>query len=324
MTPTLTGMTALHEGRERGYCMIPGVPGTKKALVKWGVYNEEDRNPLDSEVAAWEKQYPRIQPLMLTGKRSRLLVIDCDGLYGYITLGKRGGMPYTVTVQTPRGDFHEHYWCQYPEELGTIHNFAGGYDKDLLHDDLRGDGGLAVYPGGTNKDGVLYRFKEGLSPDDIEIAPLPAWLYDYIAAHNQTLARQETERLEVVRQMEYRRKLSGYPTRMARYAEAAKRSQLAKIEGARPGERNEQLNASAYSLARFLNEGTWSETELEQELETVAIRCGLASDPNCGLSGIRATIRSAIRAGRSNRVVLPGRGSAVLKAMARPAGEGQG
>ena len=34
---------------------------------------------------------------------------------------------------------------------------------------------MAVYPGGTNTDGYLYTFKEGYSPDHIEIAPLPAW-----------------------------------------------------------------------------------------------------------------------------------------------------
>src|SRR4051812_2597071 len=91
----------------------------------------------------------------------------------------------------------------------------------------------------------------------------------------------------------------------ARYAEAAKRKQLANIASAEPGQRNNQLNKSAYNLAAFLNEGVWTEAELEHELESAAMHAGLVSAPNCGLSGIRRTIASEIRAGRRNQIVLP-------------------
>lgn len=326
------GWAALDDGRKRGLCIVPGKPGTKVPLVKWKEYQE--RHPSEAEIRQWRHEFVNINPIMVTGSISKLVVVDCDGLLGCITIKKRGILSETVTVRTPRGDFHEHYWFKHPTELGRVPCCADGYDHDLLSIDLRGDGGIAVYPGGTNVAGRLYSFKEGYGPDDIEIAPLPDWLYEYIAKHNHKLAAQEAERCERLAEAERVAQLmqssprlrigeqaheNSYQARMQRYAAAARRNQIAKVEAATCGGRNQQLFKSAAALAEFVNEGVWSEADIEADLTRAAIVCGLDRDPNCGPSGIRATIRSGIRKGRSNRVVLAERRT--LPPTGRPKGE---
>src|SRR5438477_8635346 len=93
--------------------------------------------------------------------------------------------------------------------------------------------------------------------------------------------------------------------RMERYAQAARRNQIAKVEEAVSGNRNSQLFKSAAALAAFINEGVWSEVDIECDLTRAAIVCGLDRDPECGSAGIQRTIRSGIRRGIANRVILP-------------------
>ncbi len=266
--------------------------------------------------------FPTINPLVVTGRVSGIIILDQDSVEAYVTLAKRGGIPPTVTVQTPRGEFHEHYWFRSPIDLGIIHNFAGGYDHDLPDIDLRADGGVAVYPGGVNSAGCSYTFRKGRGPGEIEIADLRQcqWLYEYVKDHNEKLAAQEAERQTMLAEAERIRALRAesvvlrlrhyngdHNTRLARYAEVARQRQLERLANSPPGSRNNQLNRAAYALAAFLSEGVWTEVELEADLEHAAIQVGLDKDPNCGLSGIRRTIASGVRAGRRNRVVLPDR-----------------
>jgi hypothetical protein len=323
LVSTSTGWEAFDEGRALDLCMIPGIPGTKKTFVKWTPYQE--RKPTDDEVAEWREKYPRISPVFITGKVSERIVVDQDGVIGYCELRKRGPIPHTVTVETPRGKFHWHYWFKYPEGIGTIHNFASGYsDSDDIPDvDLRGDGGIAVFPGGTNKEGKLYRFKEGCSPADVPIADAPDWLIEYIKAHNERL-RQQEEAAEFARNsvvMRLRSQQVGSrekASRMQRYAEAALRRQIDKIASCDKGGRNNQLNKSSYAMGPFLNEGIWTDAELYTLLERAAIDCGLDKDPNCGMAGIRRTIESGLRAGRRNRVTLNDSPQYAAQRQARP------
>lgn len=310
-----TGWDGFADGRRRGYCMVPGIPKTKRALVTWKPF--QTSKPTDDEVAHWKQCFREINPLMVTGATSGLLVVDQDGVIGYCEIGKRGKFPPTVMVQTPRGDFHEHYWFKRPPDLSYIPGFAGGYHNNDLPDvDLRADGCIAVYPGGIHKLGGMYRFKEGHSPDEVEIADLPTWLYEYILKRLAEIAAEEAERQRRSDEAERLAQLRensvvlrlrhvGYNDRLTRYAEAAKRAQLAKVTQAVDGQRNNALYRASCSLAAFLSEGIWPEVELEGELERAALSVGLGSDSNCGMSGIRRTIASGLRRGRSNKVVLP-------------------
>lgn len=297
---------------------MPGSPGTKKPSVLWKHYKEQP--PSDAEVAGWQREFPRINPLLLTGRLSDVIVLDQDGREGYITHVGLYHIPSTVMVQSPRGPYHEHYYYRYPCGIGKVRNFAGGYNNDLQGLDLRGDGGVAGFPGGTNSQGGPYVWKPGHSLSEVAIAPCPEWLCNYISEHNQHLIRVEQELAERREKEERERafrsnsivlKMRGQSpdldkevARMKKYADAAMRNHTEKLAAATEG-RNNLLNKSAYSLAAFLNEGVWTETELEQALERAAIASGLADDPGCGLQGIRTTIRSGIRAGLRNRVTLP-------------------
>ena len=320
--PPDPGWQAFEDAYARGLSVIPGMRGKKLPYVAWKSY--QMRRPTRIEVVSWKQLFPSINPLVVTGKLSEIIILDQDGPEASNTTATLGGVPPTVTTLTPRSKFNKHYWFKYPVELGDIRSFAGGYNHDLKSIDLRAEGGLAVLAGSVNHDGRPYTFEEGHALGEIEIADLRQclWLYAYIEAHNAKLAIQAAEwqaRLEADEQLRAFRKDSivlqlrqangddNYRARLIRYAEVARDRQLEKLATSSPGTRNAQLNRLAFALAPFLNEGIWSEPELERALEQAAIQAGLAKDPNCGLSGIRRTIASGLRAGRRNLIHLPDR-----------------
>jgi len=101
---------------------------------------------------------------VLTGQRSGgLFVVDVDAAKG----GNAAALdlPKTVTCLTGGGGLHV-YLRNTAMALG---NSVGNLGP---HIDTRGDGGQVVLPGSTHPDtGIAYAWAEGLSPDDLEIAP---------------------------------------------------------------------------------------------------------------------------------------------------------
>lgn len=118
---------------------------------------------------------PLFNPGIATG--GDLLVLDVDGPVGRNSLQqlekKYGKLPPTRTVETGGGGLHYYFKTD-----GTTYQGSTGRIGEKL--DIRAKGNLVIGPGAQHKSGNVYRWKEGCSPDDVEEAPLPAWLAELI------------------------------------------------------------------------------------------------------------------------------------------------
>lgn len=76
-----------------------------------------------------------------------------------------------------------------------------------------------------------------------------------------------------------------------RYAEATLRDELETLRGTREGNRNNQLNTSAFNLGQFVGAGRLDQSEVERQLQAAARTTGLEEHE------IERTIRSGLEAG---------------------------
>uniref|UniRef100_UPI002FE1D299 helix-turn-helix transcriptional regulator n=1 Tax=Methanothrix soehngenii TaxID=2223 RepID=UPI002FE1D299 len=88
-------------------------------------------------------------------------------------------------------------------------------------------------------------------------------------------------------------------SRARRYAEAALESELKALDGSPTGNRNDQLNRSAFALGQFVAAGVLSEAEVIRALSNAAIYAGLEMEE------IRATITSGLEAGARHPREIP-------------------
>ena len=94
---------------------------------------------------------------------------------------------------------------------------------------------------------------------------------------------------------------------LSAYALAALAQELDRVAGSTSG-RNQQLNASAFSLGRLIGAGVLGRREVEQRLLGAAEACGYVAKD--GVAAARSTIKSGLDRGeQSPRNIQPGRGS---------------
>lgn len=178
---------------ERGYCVIPIAPGTKRPgswtqADGWrGMYDWErffDRLPTEIEVSHWD-EWPDAGIGLLCGKISGIVGIDRDydapgtdaleQIIPYTPLKKKGAKGYTA-------------FFRYTGERSCSFNVNGVRVLDVLS-----DGRQTLMPGTIHPDGHAYIW---LTEDIIEdydpadIPALPAGWLDLVAA---TLAPAQTE-----------------------------------------------------------------------------------------------------------------------------------
>ena len=161
---------------------VPSVAYDLAANQGWRVHPCRDKVPL---VQDWPSlatadldgidqlfaPYPGASVGIATGAASGIVVADIDdlGAFGDFCHDHALEMPPTPTATTPSGGIH--YYFQHPG--GTVPNrvrFVPGAD-------LRGDDGNVIAPGGPGR-----AWAPSLSPDDVELAPLPPALLDVIRA----------------------------------------------------------------------------------------------------------------------------------------------
>lgn len=157
----------------RGWSVIPVRPGDKRPLIEWQDYQQ--RLPGADEVRHWFARWPDTNLGIVTGAVSRLVVLDVDpahdGVTGLNTLQKRhGALPETVEAVSGGGG--RHLYFRHPGR--PVRNrvaLAPGVD-------LRGDGGMIVVPPSLHPSGRRYVWRVGHSPQEINLAPLPEWLFE--------------------------------------------------------------------------------------------------------------------------------------------------
>ena len=263
----------------RGLAVFPLAVGAKVPLA--GTHGLLDgMTDLDVTRARWEKT-PHANIGAATGGKSGIWVLDIDigAAHGDKSLAKleteHGALPLTIEASTPRGGRHL-YW-RWPDDGPEIRNSAGRAGPGL---DVRGEGGSIVLPPSVLADGRGYRWiKNGVSA----FADAPPWLV--------TLALSPP--------LPPRPKPKPLNGDVDRYCAAAITAELRCLASTGPGQRNEQLNRSAYAVAQFVAAGTVPEDWARGELEGTAVQIGLP------VIEARRTIGSAFAAGLQNPRELP-------------------
>ncbi len=134
-----------------------------------------------SQAHLWWSMWPDSNIQVATGWRSGFITLDVDaksgGFESLAQLERRfGTLPKTVTVITGGGG--RHFYFKYPgfEVRGRIGMRPG---LDVQADDMQ-----TVAPPSKHKSGFTYRWEEGKSPDEVQIASLPRWLLGIIQTKN--------------------------------------------------------------------------------------------------------------------------------------------
>ena len=188
-----------------------------------------------------------------------------DGRDVLAALCESAGQPWpsTYSVITPSGGWHLYFTACPGRKIGD----SAGQLGPMI--DVRGDGGYVVGAGSVTGDGT-YECFDSSSP-----VPLPGWL----AQLCDPPAQQHVPRSVPVR-----------PQHADRYVAAALESELAAVATAWEGGRNNQLNKSAWAIARFVAAGQLDSDAAIDALTTAASAAGLSP------AEISRTLRSAFTA----------------------------
>jgi len=150
---------------------------------------------------------------------------------------------------------------------------------------------------GTRAD---YLLLQDVPPAEIPLAKLLADLQALGITFSSKL-ESNVEKLEEMGREAHQRRAESDESRTRRYAEAALESEVKELESSPTGNRNEQLNKSAFALGQFVAAGVLSEAEVVRALSKAAMYAGLEMEE------IRATITSGLEAGAKHPREIPER-----------------
>lgn len=272
-----------------GFSVFPchaGGSDVKKPMpgVFWRSQSTTDR----VKVTGWWRKWPDAA-IGLDLAKSGLIVIDAD------RHGEEDGVAAIAelmhahqfdpndapVVGTPNSGTH-FYFRQPPGK--ALGNGRGGLPPGI---DVRGAGGYVIAPGTVLADGRRYEAFGAV----IDAPRLPDWLVSLIRAP----AKAEVRQVLVP--------ASERPSdeRIAAYVDAALERELDAVRSAPRGQRNHQLNSSAFSLGQLVGAGWVGEGEVSAMLENAA--ADLAKDD--GPVSVRKTIASGLRSGARQPRELP-------------------
>ncbi len=270
----------------RGWWVFPLKPGAKKPITKNG-YKDASNDP--KVIRTWWAKTPRANIGLACG-RSSVIVIDVDGDEGLNTLADleaaRGLVYHTLTSHTP-GKAGKgaglHLLFKMPEDR-TIGNKKIGPGLET-----RGAGGYIVLPPSIHPDhpkGPAYRWADDTTP----IADLPQVFIDLLTAEPESTPRSPAAASSIP-SVEPARSLT--QREIEHYSQAAFDDELVKLRAAREGDRNNQLNRSAFALGQFVGAGALDRSSVEAALEQAAHDIGLKGKE------VALTIKSGIDDGRA-------------------------
>lgn len=215
-----------------------------------------------------------------TGKVSGVFVVDVD------TGGDVGdlALPDTVTAITGRGGRHLYFRAPDPCPGNSASKLAP-------HVDTRGEGGQVVYIGSVHpQTHEIYRWADGLTPDDIGLADLPADVLTLLVDGPRAASSSGAPGPPGSGA-----KQPAAPSSTSKYADAALEGECKAVREAPETTRNDTLNRASFSLGQLVGGGALDRGTVERELEAAADGCGLLRDD--GAASVRATIRSGVTSG---------------------------
>ena len=142
---------------DMGFSVIP-VGKSKKPIIQWKEF--QDRYATEQEVKKWFKAYPKMDIGIVTGKISKIVVIDVE------VGGETDSLPPGVIAKSGGGGFHFYYL--YPNQ--HVNNAVRIRDRM----DIRGDGGFVVAPPSSHPSGGQYEWVA--SPFHADLTELPIWV----------------------------------------------------------------------------------------------------------------------------------------------------
>ena len=283
----------------RGFALFPLRPGAKVPAVARDWEHVATTSPARLRQLSSD---PRANYGVACGP-SNLIVVDLDVAKdeapgsphdGWQVLrelaAERGeALPHTFTVSTPSGGRHLYFRppVDAPAPRNTVRRLG-----PLI--DTRGVGGYVVAPG-SRVDGVEYRVIV-----DAPIAELPEWINTLLRSPAAREARPAPgEPLSLAAALgPVRTQLSGA------YVRTALEREVARVESARVGTRNDTLNRAAYNLGTLVGARLLDQAQAEAELTRAARAAGLDERETA------STLRSGMTAGISRPRQLIGASAA--------------
>jgi hypothetical protein len=128
-------------------------------------------------IAVWIGQHPQANFAVITGVDTVVLDLDIrpgkDGVAELAALEAKSGkcLPPTVTVLSGSGTGAKHLYFKVPPDLARLQKPTGTTAIDFQRNRQ-----AVIVPGSLHESGNYYRFADGLSPDEVEVADLPDWI----------------------------------------------------------------------------------------------------------------------------------------------------
>lgn len=274
---------AIRDGYEMGWSFTQ-LDGKVPIQLGW---QKADRPSLNEVLQwAWDGNIG-----LRTGKASGIVVLDIDKGADISGLD----LPKTVTVQTGGGGVHLYY--RIPDyDIGNSRS-CFSLPRGI---DVRGSGGQVVFVGCTHPDsGLQYGYASGLSPEDTGFA---RWPLERCNAVSASTGGTDKNRIRDGNQESLHLQPPQQGNAVGSYATAALGREKDAVSSAQEGNRNSQLNESAFKIGTLVGSGAIQRFDAEQQLKQAAYQCGLDEFE------AHATINSGMNAGISQPRDLSGVG----------------
>lgn len=269
---------------------IPGTGGLSRASVH------------PEEIKLWWKRWPLAMVGLATG-HGRLFVVDFDPRVDADTgeewtlerlkadLEAQIGctLPPTLAARTPSGGVHL-YFLWPPEPDGSDGAPIRNRGNLPTHVDVRGLGGYVIAPPSVMEDGRRYRWLHALDPDEVEIVEAPAALVGVLRAQKARPQSPKTNPQNPnAAAADAARRAARRPVRdgdagseaVRRYALAALDEELRLLAAAPMGDRNNQINARAFSLGQLVGAGALGEAMVRSALQAAVAGFGRDYEKCC-------------------------------------------
>jgi len=220
--------------------VFPLPPREKKPRIKWRGAATRDAE----QIARWRRQEPGANWGAAMGVAAGVWALDLDGDEGRDSLNaliaSHGALPRAPAQRTGRG---LQLFFAWPEGRG-VRNYQTAKQRQAgkigAGVDVRGDGGFVVVPPSVHPNGNRYRWVAGRSPHELDPPLAPTWLLDLVAPLPKPRRKPKVEPSEI---------------RGERYVRAAFRAAVDRVARCPGGDRNNTLNAEAWSIAKFVRAG---------------------------------------------------------------------
>ena len=189
-----SGLAMAHFYHERGWVVIPQIPGEKRPPIKWKPY--QTHRPTAAELQSWWTCWPNAGVVLIAGPLSGVFVVDVDGTEAHEALlqhlGNEPLAPKVLSGSRQPNRYHLFFRC--PVGINTKAKATPWHPKL----EFRGNRSLAVLPPSLHRSGNWYAWAPGRSLDDLPMPELPA----EIIASLQPVPRPSCPRPEPVSGLE--------------------------------------------------------------------------------------------------------------------------